>query len=52
MALASLGLLIGTVKSFEDRFRRPPIDEMAEFIRDDTDRGDTVVENFLPKLAF
>lgn len=52
VALASTGMLIGSAKSFEDRFRRPPLDEMARLIRSETQPGDTIVENALPKLAF
>jgi hypothetical protein len=52
VGLATAGMLIGTEKMFDDRFRRPPLDEMASFIRAETGPGDTVVENFLPKLAF
>jgi hypothetical protein len=37
---------------FDDRFRRPPLDEMAGFIRAETRPGDTIVENYLPLLTF
>ena len=52
VALVGAGLAIGTAKLFDDDFRRPPVNDLAGFIRASTGPGDTVVENPLPKLAF
>ena len=34
VALASVGLLVGTVKAFQVRFARPALDDMAVYMRD------------------